>query len=159
MGPNTGQGKYLITFSFFYYRQGITKQFIQIQERNSMQFAAWFHYWSVSKRNLFIPYLMQFIKTKTQERRFSPIYCNNQLTAFLLISNTPYLTRHSNTTVADSLPERCLTDHYSISQASSVCIWLLQTQHFDPETLLSNSHSLGGRDKFILPNCRMSLSL
>lgn len=94
-----GQGKCLITFSFFYSRQGITKQFIQIQERNSMQFAAWFHYWSVSKRNLFIPCLMQFIKT--QERRFSPVHCNNQLTALLLISETSYLT-HPNS--ADSLP-------------------------------------------------------
>lgn len=115
-----GQGKYLVTFSFFSYRQGITKQVIQIQERSSMRFSAWFHHWSVSKLNLFIPYLMQPIKN--EERRFSPVYYNNQLIAFLLISGTQYLPQHSNAIVAHSQPERCLKDHYSILQGSSICL-------------------------------------
>lgn len=59
--------------------------------------------------------------------------------------------------MVDSLPKRCLRDNYSISQ-SLVCIWLLQTQHFDPETLLGDSHSLGGREEFIFPDCRVPFS-
>lgn len=59
---------------------------------------------------------MQFIKI--QERRFAPVYCSSQLKVFFLISDTPYWTQHSNTTVSDSLTERRLMDYYNISQAS-----------------------------------------